>query len=67
MHQLMTLPNILTGIRFLMIPLVFTLGAVVPRMPYMTYVFVVLFPLMSVAAGAVMFKLAGRALRRYIF
>lgn len=52
------------GIRFLMFPLVFALGSLISRAPF---VFTFIYPLVSVVVGAVMFKLCGKALRKYVF
>jgi ABC-type transport system involved in multi-copper enzyme maturation permease subunit len=51
------------GLQFLMIPLFLIIGVA----PGLQYVLFVLNPLISVGVGAVMFKLSGKALRKYIF
>ena len=51
-------------LRFLMIPVVLALGPMASKLPY---VFVILNPLISVVIGVLMFKLCGKALRRFIF
>jgi len=54
------------GLQFLMIPLILIIGVagIASGVPY---VFIILSPLVSVVIGAIMFKLSGRALRKYIF
>jgi hypothetical protein len=54
-------------LQFLMIPLVLIIGVVPGVAPGLQYVLIVLNLLISVGVGAIMFKLSGKALRKYVF
>jgi len=55
------------ALQFLMVPLVLIFSAVPGFAPGLQYVLIIINPIISVGLGALMFKLSGKALRKYVF